>query len=105
MKTLLVLPFQKFFAAMVKPKADAEAESVTGERTGFSFIVGNMLFFLTSSAIMAGLGLGFLTRNTEGTNKSNIFLRAIVYAVLSCLFINTTCSTPKRCSLKEQHWV
>ncbi|KAL3180825.1 hypothetical protein MRX96_037239 [Rhipicephalus microplus] len=66
MKTLLVLPFQKFFAAMVKPKADAEAESVTGERTGFSFIVGNMLFFLTSSAIMAGLGLGFLTRNTEG---------------------------------------
>ncbi|XP_037520897.2 neutral amino acid transporter B(0) [Rhipicephalus sanguineus] len=52
--------FRAFF------KADADVGSLTGERTGFSFIVGNMLFFLTSSSIVAGLGLGFLTRNTEG---------------------------------------
>ncbi|XP_049528337.1 excitatory amino acid transporter [Dermacentor silvarum] len=53
-------------AAGMSYPADTDVGSLTGERTGISFLVGNMLFFLTSSSIVAGLGLGFLTRNTEG---------------------------------------
>ncbi|KAH7938295.1 hypothetical protein HPB49_022214 [Dermacentor silvarum] len=71
-------------------QADTDVGSLTGERTGISFLVGNMLFFLTSSSIVAGLGLGFLTRNTEGTIALNLHPRVVFFGSLNCVLRNTS---------------
>ncbi|XP_077485860.1 uncharacterized protein LOC144096920 [Amblyomma americanum] len=56
-------------ACASKGKGDMDEE--TADRA--SIVSGNMLAILTSSSIVAGLGLGFLSRHTEANAPPGVF--------------------------------